>query len=96
MIHNPDGTLTVNQSGVYLEKQFHQSLKRAFNPKRKTQCQSIIISFSNDEFDTSNLDEQASQALQLVQGYAKKYFGDARAFQLSSVMEMVVVCTFIY
>ncbi|MBC6909811.1 mobilization protein [Lactobacillus reuteri] len=79
MIHNPDGTLTVSQSGVYLEKQFHQSLKRAFNPKRKTQCQSIIISFSNDEFDTSNLDEQASQALQLVQGYAKKYFGDAQS-----------------
>lgn len=79
MIHNPDGTLTVSQSGVYLEKQFHQSLKRAFNPKRKTKCQSIIISFSNDEFDTSNLDEQASQALQLVQGYAKKYFGDAQS-----------------
>lgn len=79
MLHNPDGSLTVNQSGVYLEKQFHQSLKRAFNPKRRIQCQSIIISFSNDEFDTSNLSEQASQALRLVQGYAKKYFGDAQS-----------------
>ncbi len=83
MLHNPDGTLTVNQSGVYLEKQFHQSLKRAFNPKRKIQCQSIIISFSNKEFDTTDLDKQASQALQLVQGYANKFFDDAQSVSVA-------------
>ena len=79
MLHNPDGTLSLGQSGAYLEKQFHNSLKRAFNPKRKIQCQSIIISFSNDEFDTTNLSEQASQALQLVQGYANEFFDDAQS-----------------
>ena len=79
MLHNPDGTLSLVQSGAYLEKQFHNSLKRAFNPKRKIQCQSIIISFSNNEFDTTNLSEQASQALQLVQGYANEFFDDAQS-----------------
>lgn len=79
MLHAPDGTLTVNQSGTYLEKQFHQSLNRAFNPHRKTKCQSVIISFANTEFDTSNLEEQACQALQIVQGYVHKYFGEAQS-----------------
>lgn len=79
MLHNPNGTLSLVQSGAYLEKQFHNSLKRAFNPKRKIQCQSIIISFSNNEFDTTNLSEQASQALQLVQGYANEFFDDAQS-----------------
>lgn len=79
MLHAPDGTLTINQSGTYLEKQFNQSLNRAFNPHRATQCQSVIISFANTEFDTSNLEEQASQALQIVEGYVHKYFGEAQS-----------------
>lgn len=78
MLHDKSGHISVNQSGAYLEKQFHQSLKRAFNPNRKTQCQSIIISFSDDEFDTSDLNKQASQALQLAQGYVHKCFNDAQ------------------
>lgn len=78
MLHDKSGHISVNQSGTYLEKQFHQSLKKAFNPKRRTQCQSIIISFSDDEFDTSDLSKQASQALQLVQGYVHQNFSDAQ------------------
>lgn len=79
MLHDKSGHISVNQSGAYLENQFHQSLKKAFNPKRQTQCQSIIISFSDNEFDTTNLNQQASQALQLVQGYVHKHFNDAQA-----------------
>ena len=77
MLHTPNGHLSTLQSGAYLEKQFHQSLRRAYNPKRKYQAQSIIISFSNEEFDTSDLNKQATQALQLVQGYVYQHFGDA-------------------
>lgn len=79
MLHDKEGHITTNQSGVYLEKQFLQSLKKASNPKRKTQCQSIIISFSDDEFDTSDLNQQASQALQIVQGYVHQHFGEAQS-----------------
>lgn len=78
MLHESNGHISNSQSGAYLEKQFHQSLKRAFNPHRKVQCQSVIVSFSDDEFDTSDLNKQASQALQLVQGYVHKYFSDAQ------------------
>lgn len=78
MVHDREGHLTTAQSGVYLEHQFHQSLKKAFNPNRKTQCQSIIISFSDDEFDTTDLNQQASQALQLIQGYVHQHFNDAQ------------------
>lgn len=79
MLHDKHGHISNRQSGTYLERQFHQALKKAFNPKRKVQCQSIIVSFSDDEFDTSNLNEQASQALQLVLGYVHKYFSDAQS-----------------
>lgn len=79
MLHDPNGQLTTLQSGAYLERQFHQSLKRAYNPQRRYQAQSIIISFSNHEFDTSNLEKQASQALRLVQGYVHQYFSDSQS-----------------
>lgn len=79
MLHNPNGQLTTLQSGAYLEKQFRQSLKRAYNPKRKYQAQSIIISFDDQEFNTSNLNEQAAQALQLVQGYVYQHFSDTQS-----------------
>ncbi|MCC4482776.1 relaxase/mobilization nuclease domain-containing protein [Limosilactobacillus reuteri] len=78
MLHDPSGHLSTIQSGVYLEKQFHQTLRRAYNPKRKYQTQSIIISFSDEEFDTKNLDQQVSQASRLVQGYVHQYFGDTQ------------------
>lgn len=78
MLHDREGHLTTAQSGAYLEKQFNKSLKKAFNPKRKVQCQSIIISFSDDEFDTSDLNQQASQALQIVQGYVHQHFREAQ------------------
>lgn len=78
MVHDREGHLTTAQSGAYLEHQFHQSLKKAFNPNRKTQCQSIIISFSDDEFDTTDLNQQASQALQVIQGYVHQHFNEAQ------------------
>ena len=79
MLHTPNDHLSTLQSGAYLEKQFHQSLKRAYNPKRKYQAQSIIISFSSEEFDTSDLKRQATQAMQLVQGYVHQHFSDAQS-----------------
>lgn len=78
LLHDKNGNISNFQSGAYLEKQFHQSLKKAFNPHRKVQCQSIIISFSDDEFDTTDLNKQASQALKITQGYVNKYFCDAQ------------------
>lgn len=79
LLHAPDGSITSLQNGAYLQKQFHQSLKKAHNPNRQFQAQSVIISFSTDEFNTHNLKTQASQALQIVQGYTRKYFGDAQS-----------------
>lgn len=79
MIHSPNGHISNEQNGAYLEKQYRQSLKKAFNPKRRYQAQSIIISFSRDEFDTSDLDLQASQALQIINGYVNKYFADSQS-----------------
>ncbi|HLQ75193.1 MAG TPA: relaxase/mobilization nuclease domain-containing protein [Alloiococcus sp.] len=79
MLHNSDGTLSTQQNGGYLAKQFHQNLKLAFNPNRKVQAQSIIISCSRDEFDTNDLDTQAKQLLQLANGFANKCFGDCQA-----------------
>ncbi|WP_260245887.1 relaxase/mobilization nuclease domain-containing protein [Limosilactobacillus reuteri] len=79
MLHTPNGHLSTLQSGAYLEKQFHQSLNRAYNPKRKYQAQSIIISFSSEEFDTSDLKRQATQAMQLVEGYVHQHFSDAQS-----------------
>ena len=85
MLHAPDGSVTSLQSGIYLEKQFHQSLKKAFNPKRQYQCQSIIFSFSNSEFDTSDIKNQSAQALQIVQGYVHKFFGEAQSVSAAQV-----------
>ena len=78
MLHDSNGNLTPQQNGAYLEKQFRQNLKLAFNPKRQYQAQSIIISCSSQEFNTSNLDQQARQLLQLTNGFANKYFGDCQ------------------
>lgn len=78
LIHSPDGHISPVQNGAYLEKQYRQSLKKAFNPNRRYQAQSIIISFSRDEFDTRDLDLQASQALRIVQGYVNEHFADAQ------------------
>lgn len=79
MLHDSKGHLTTEQSAAYLQQQFHNVLKRAYNPKRRYQAQSIIISFSSDEFDTSDLERQSQQALQLAQRYVHKYFGDAQS-----------------
>src|SRR5699024_11637489 len=67
------------------ESQFRQSMKQLAVKRRhlsspsKQQAQSLIISFSKDEFDTSDLGQQAHQALELAQGYVKKFFGDSQA-----------------
>ena len=79
LLHDQKGNISTTQSGAYLEHQFHQSLMKARNPKRTYQCQSVIISFSPNEFDTSDINKQASQANQLAQLYVKKFFGDAQA-----------------
>lgn len=82
LLHDRNGYISTTQSGAYLERQFHQSLMKARNPKRTYQCQSIIISFSQKEFDTSNIEEQASQANHLAQLYVKRFFGDAQAISV--------------
>lgn len=82
MLHASNSRISLLQSGTYLEQQFRQNLKRAFNPKRKYQAQSIIISFSKDEFNTDDLrvlNQQASQALKLVQGYVNQHFSDTQS-----------------
>ena len=55
MLHDNDGRISVTQNGAYLERQFRTVLKRAHNPKRRYQAQTIIISFDPSEFDTSDL-----------------------------------------
>ncbi len=79
LLHDPSGNVTNHQSGAYLERQFHQSLQRAKNPHRRYQAQSLVISFSETEFDGENLNKDAAQALKLVQSFADKYFGDAQS-----------------
>ena len=78
MLHDPSGHISNTQNGAFLERQFHQSLKRAYNPKRQYQAQSIIISFSQQEFDTTDLHSQSIQALQLVQEFINKNFSDTQ------------------
>src|SRR5699024_11766548 len=63
MLHAPDGSITPLQSGTYLEKQFHQSLKKAFNPKRQYQCQSIIF---RSEEHTSELQSRFDLVCRLL------------------------------
>ena len=79
LLHDQDGRISNVQSAPYLEEQFHQSLKKAFNPHRRYQCQSIIVSFGEDEFDTSDLSKQSRQALTLVQGFVNRYFADVQS-----------------
>ena len=79
LLHDQDGQISNVQSAPYLEEQFHQSLKKAYNPHRQYQCQSIIVSFSEDEFDTNNLNKQSRQALSLVKGFVDRYFGDVQS-----------------
>lgn len=78
MLHD-GGMISVTQNGAYLERQFSAVLKRSHNPKRRYQAQTIIISFDESEFDTSNLRKQSQQALQLVQHYIRKHFGDCQS-----------------
>lgn len=77
LIHDSNGEISTNQSPAYLDSQFRKSLKLAKNPNRRVQCQSIIISFSKDEFSTNDPLLEASQALQLGQLYVNRYFSDA-------------------
>lgn len=82
LLHDKNGHISTMQSGAYLERQFHQSLMKARNPKRTYQCQSIIISFSPDEFDTLDINKQASQANELAQLYIKRFFSDSQALSV--------------
>lgn len=64
------GEILPDQPGTYLQRQFHNQLNRAFNPKRRLQAQSIILSFADDEL-TGTLKERAKQALQLSDDFMK-------------------------
>lgn len=79
MLHDHDGNISTIQSGAYIEQQFHQSLLKAFNTHRKYQAQSLVISFSEDEFNTSNLTQQSHEVLKLTQGFINQYFPDAQS-----------------
>ena len=79
MLHDNDGRISVTQNGAYLERQFRTLLKRAYNPNRRYQAQTIIVSFDPSEFDTSDLKIQSQQALQLVQHYLRKHFADCQS-----------------
>lgn len=59
LLHDNDGTVTVDQSSAYLARQFKQNLLKAKSPGRKFQAQSIIISFDESEFDTTDLKIQS-------------------------------------
>lgn len=79
MLHDNDGKISATQNGAYLERQFRTVLKRAHNPRRCYQAQTIIISFNPTEFDTSDLKAQSQQALRLVQHYIRKHFADCQS-----------------
>lgn len=79
MLHDSGGCISSVQNGAYLEKQFRTVLKRAHNPHRRYQAQTIIISFDPSEFDTSDLKAQSQQALRLVQHYVRKHFADCQS-----------------
>lgn len=79
MLHDRQGHISTTQNGAYLERQFRTNLQKAHNPQRRFQAQSIIVSFDQSEFDTSNLQQQSQQALQLVQRYVRKHFADAQS-----------------
>lgn len=79
LLHDSNGRITNVQNGAYLERQFMSNLRKAHNPKRKYQAQTLIISFSEDEFDTSDLNLQAKQALVLVQHFIHQHFADAQS-----------------
>ena len=79
MLQTPDGQVSEVQNGNYLQQQFHNVLRRARNSHKTYQAQSIIISFDKTEFDTKQLSLQATQAMQLVQGFVQKYFPDCQS-----------------
>lgn len=79
MLQTPDGQVSEVQNGNYLQRQFHDVLLKARNPHKTYQAQSVIISFDKSEFDTKKLGLQATQALELVQGFVQKYFSDCQS-----------------
>lgn len=69
MLHDPKtGEITNDQSGAYLQRQFHDSLRRAANPNRKQQAQSVILSFADGEL-TGTLEQRTQQALLIAKGF---------------------------
>lgn len=84
LITEQDSYPSAYQSGYYIEEQFIRVLKRAKNPNRQYQLQSIIVSFSSDEFSLSNREDkqndQSSQALKLIKGFAQQFFDNAQYF----------------
>lgn len=82
LLHDPEtGAIAARQSGDYLQRQFHTVLSRAKNPKRRTQANSIIISFADSEL-TGTLQERAQQALALADGFMKSSQPDGAQYAL--------------
>lgn len=45
LLHDENGQISTLQSGAYVEEQFHQSLRKAYNPKHNTSVnQSLFLS----------------------------------------------------
>lgn len=77
---NIDLDYTNNFNWAYLTQQYrvtrHKTHKYQLHGEdKRTEAQHLIISFSDDEFDCSNLQQQADQGMQLVTGWLKDRFG---------------------
>mgnify|MGYP003363160074 CR=1 FL=1 len=78
LLHDPGGTVSVNQSAAYLQKQFARVQARAKNHHKTYKAESIILSFSDKEFPLSNdikqQENQVKQSLKLTTAYARAHF----------------------
>lgn len=82
-LRDDDGNLLRNQNPNYIINQFRSSLDKSRAGRHKRhKLQSIIISFSREEFDTADLSIQASQAQKLVQLYVKEFFSDSQSLSV--------------
>ena len=71
-LHDREHNVIPNQSGEYFEAQFKNVRKKAYNPDRHVQAQSVIVSFSDDEMPDKDRQQEAKKAVELVGGYAKE------------------------
>lgn len=77
---NIDLDYTNNFDWAYLTQQYrvtrHKTRKYQLHGEdKRTEAQHLIISFSDDEFDCNDLQQQANQGMQLVTNWLKERFG---------------------